>query len=78
MLKILEVNTVKELIEQAIPIKVRDPESLEDNAIGDAISEHQFLELMRSTFSKNKMYKCFLGHGYYPTITPSVILRNLL
>ncbi len=40
MLRVLEVNTLKELIEQSIPIKVRDPESLEDNAIGDAVSEH--------------------------------------
>lgn len=38
MLKVLEVNTVKELIEQSIPIKIRDPESLEDNAIGEAVA----------------------------------------
>jgi len=33
---------------------------------------------MRTIFSKNKLYKCYVGCGYYPTITPSVITRNLL
>lgn len=40
MLKFLQVTTVKELIEQSIPIRVRDPQSLSDNAIGEAVSEH--------------------------------------
>lgn len=78
MLKTLEVNTLKELIEQSIPITVRDLTALEDNAIGNAISEHEFIEHMKTTFSKNKNYKCYIGCGYYPTLTPAVIQRNLL
>lgn len=77
MLKTLEVHTLKELVEQSIPLKVRDPESLADNSIGDAVSEHEYLQQMRKIFGKNKLYKCYIGRGYYPNITPSVILRNL-
>lgn len=78
MLKVLEVGSVQELIEQAIPATIRDPLSLEDNAIGSPISEHEFLNHMRKIFSKNKLYKCYIGCGYYPTLTPAVIQRNLL
>jgi len=28
--------------------------------------------------SQNKLFKNYIGYGYYPTITPSVILRNML
>lgn len=77
MLKTLEVHTLKELVEQSIPIKVRDPEALADNDIGEAVSEHEFLQQMKTIFNKNKLYKCYIGRGYYPNITPSVIMRNL-
>jgi glycine cleavage system pyridoxal-binding protein P len=40
MLKTLGVNSVEELIKQSIPEGIRDPNSLEDNSIGPAISEH--------------------------------------
>lgn len=33
---------------------------------------------MRKIFAQNKLFKSYLGGGYYPTITPSVIMRNLL
>ena len=33
---------------------------------------------MRTILQKNKLNKCYIGSGYYPTITPSVIQRNLL
>ena len=78
MLKFLEVGSVEELVKQAIPASIRDPNCLEDNAIGSPISEHEFLEKMRQLISKNKNYKCYIGHGYYPSLLPSVIQRNLL
>ena len=40
MLKYLGVKSVQELIHQAIPEKIRDATALEDNAVGDAVSEH--------------------------------------
>jgi glycine dehydrogenase len=78
MLKFLQVKSVQELIEQAIPPTILDRTALEDNLIGNPISEHEFLAKMRAIIDKNKLYKCYIGGGYYPTITPSVIQRNLL
>jgi glycine cleavage system pyridoxal-binding protein P len=40
MLKFLGVKTIQELIHQAIPEKIRDVTALEDNAVGEAVSEH--------------------------------------
>jgi glycine dehydrogenase len=78
MLKFLEVRSIQELIEQAIPETIRDKGSLEDNAIGNPISEHEFLDKMRAIINKNKLFRCCIGGGYYPCLTPSVIQRNLL
>jgi len=33
---------------------------------------------MKGIIDKNKLYKCYIGGGYYPTLTPQVIQRNLL
>jgi len=66
------------LVKLAIPDSIRDPKSLEDNAIGNALSEHEYLQKAKSIFGKNKFYTCYLGGGYYPTILPSVIQRCLL
>ena len=65
-------------MKEAIPSTIRDSQSLEENVIGTAISEHEFLSKMKDICSKNKNYKCYIGSGYYPTLTPAVILRNLL
>jgi glycine dehydrogenase len=78
MLKFLEVKSVQELVEQAIPATIRDKNCLEDNTIGAAVSEHEFLDKMRAIVNKNKLFKCYIGGGYYPCLTPSVIQRNLL
>ncbi len=40
MLQYLGVKSVQELVEQAIPNTIRDSQSLEDNAIGNPVSEH--------------------------------------
>jgi glycine dehydrogenase len=78
MLAYLEVNSITELIHEAIPKVIRDSNSLEDNAVGDAISEHDFISKMKTILSKNENFKTYIGCGYYPTLTPAVIQRNLL
>lgn len=42
-----------------------------------AVSEFTYLTELKKVASKNKLYKNFIGQGYYGTITPSVILRNI-
>ena len=43
----------------------------------EAMSEYEYLNHIRSVAMKNKMFSTYIGMGYYNTITPPVILRNL-
>src|SRR5690606_39112416 len=42
-----------------------------------AMSEHDALEHLKDRAKQNKVYKTFIGQGYYNTYTPNVILRNV-
>lgn len=75
MLKAVKANSLDELIDQTIPSKIRLKKALQLPA---AQSEFQFLENFRALSGKNKLYRSFIGTGYYNTITPPVILRNVL
>lgn len=75
MLKVVKAKSVDELIDQTIPANIRLKKNLNLPA---AQSEFEFLNEFKSIFSKNKIYKSYQGTGYYNTITPSVILRNVL
>lgn len=74
MLDDIGVNSLRELMLETIPESIRRDEGLN---IPDALSEFEFLQHMRSMAAKNKVYKNYLGQGYYGTIVPSVILRNI-
>jgi len=75
MLKVVNATSVDELIEQTIPSNIRLKKPLNMPA---AQSEFQFLTEFKKLASKNEIYKSFIGTGYYNTITPGVILRNIL
>ncbi len=75
MLEDIGVNSVDELIEKTIPAKIRLGKSLE---FGEELTEHEFLAHLKEIASKNKVFKSFIGMGYYDTITPSPIIRNIL
>lgn len=75
MLKIIGVSSVDELISKTIPASIRLKGELK---IADALSEQEFLKHMRSLASKNKVYRTFIGQGYYNNFTPNVVLRNIL
>jgi len=78
MLKECGVNSIEELVQQAIPDVIRDPNSLDWKNLNDALPEYQYLNHLKTMMSQNKLFKNYIGYGYYPTITPSVILRNIL
>lgn len=75
MLNSLGYQTLDELIADIVPADIRMKAPLDLPA---AKSETEALEELRSILRKNKLLKTFIGQGYYGTITPSVILRNVL
>ena len=75
MLKAVGVNSLDELIDQTVPAKIRLKQPLQLPA---AKSEFDYLNTLRQTASKNKVYKSFIGQGYYDVIVPGVIQRNIL
>ncbi|WP_234736125.1 aminomethyl-transferring glycine dehydrogenase [Tellurirhabdus bombi] len=75
MLRALGVSSLDELIDQTVPEAIRLEKSLD---LPTAKSEAQFLADFKSLAQKNKIFKSYIGLGYYDTITPNVILRNIL
>ena len=75
MLKIVKASSVDEVIDQTVPANIRLKKPLQLPA---AQSEFEFLREFKKLMSKNKIYKSYIGTGYYNCITPGVILRNVL
>ncbi len=75
MLKVVNAKSVDELIDQTVPANIRLKKPLNLPA---AQSEFEFLKDFKSILSKNKIFKSYIGTGYYNTLTPAVILRNIL
>ncbi len=75
MLKVVRAKSVDELIEQTVPASIRLKHPLN---LPEAQSEFEFLKKFKAEVSKNKIFKSFIGTGYYNCITPGVILRNVL
>ena len=75
MLKATGVTSLDELISQTIPEKIRLKAPLN---LPPAKSEFDYLAALRQTASKNKVFKSFIGQGYYDVIVPGVIQRNIL
>ncbi len=74
MLQTLNVSTLDELISQVIPANILTNKEL---AITEALSEYEYLMKVRAIAQKNILASNFIGRGYYGTITPSPILRNI-
>lgn len=74
MLKRVGVDNVDELIDQVIPKNIRLKRDLD---ISEALTEQEYLGKIRRISLKNKVYRSFIGMGYYGTGVPSVILRNI-
>lgn len=74
MLQMVGVNSIDELIDQTVPATIRLKKPLNLPA---AKSETEYLNALKQTSLLNKVFKSFIGQGYYDTITPGVILRNV-
>ena len=75
MLKSIGVSSIASLIDKTIPANIRLNSELD---IANAMSEAEYLKHITELGNKNNVLKSFIGLGYYETIVPSVILRNVL
>jgi len=74
MLKCVGCDSLDQLMEESVPDGIRLHSSLN---LPNAMSEYEYLNHAGELASKNKLFRSFIGMGYYNTITPSPILRNL-
>ncbi len=74
MLNKLGLKSVNELIEKTVPSNIFIPEGIGDIP---GMSEYDYLNHVRNLSKKNKIFKSYIGLGYYNTIVPPVILRNI-
>lgn len=74
MIKTIGVSSLDELINKTVPNDIRMDRDLKVPA---AMTEFEYLNELEQTAAKNKIFKSYIGQGYYGTITPSVLLRNI-
>ncbi|MFY7964443.1 MAG: aminomethyl-transferring glycine dehydrogenase [Chitinophagaceae bacterium] len=74
MLNTIGVNSIEELVDKTVPTAIQLNKKLN---IPAAVSEFEYLNELKKVAAKNKLFKTYIGQGYYNTITPSVILRNI-
>lgn len=75
MLKQLGLKNLDELTEKTLPARIRESSELD---LPEALSEPQATAKLKQIASRNKVYRSYLGLGYYNTHTPAVIQRNIL
>ncbi len=74
MLAVIGVSTIDDLIGKTIPASIRLKQPLQNPA---PQGEFEYLQELKKVAAENKVFKNYIGQGYYGTITPSVILRNI-
>lgn len=74
MLKKIGVNSLDELIDKTIPANIRLKEPLK---LDPAMTEREFATHIGQLAAQNKLYKTYIGCGWYDTVTPAVIQRNV-
>jgi glycine dehydrogenase len=75
MLELLGYDSLDDLTEATVPATIRIARPLN---IGEPRGEHELLTELKAVASKNKVMRSLIGMGYYDTITPPVILRNIM
>ncbi|MGB4828894.1 MAG: aminomethyl-transferring glycine dehydrogenase, partial [Paracoccaceae bacterium] len=74
MLKVLGVPSLAALIDETVPKSIRQSAPLS----WAPLTEHELLEKMRAVAAKNRVMTSLIGQGYYGTVTPPSIQRNIL
>lgn len=74
MLEAINVSSMGELIDQTIPSDIRLTKPL---SLPEALSEHEYAEEIARIASQNNLFTSYIGMGWYDTVTPAVIYRNV-
>ncbi|MFN9581980.1 MAG: glycine dehydrogenase, partial [Bacteroidota bacterium] len=74
MLKTIGVSSLDQLIDETIPAHIRLKERMK---LPEPMTEAELLNMLGKISAQNKLYKNYLGMGYYGTHTPNVVLRNI-
>tara|TARA_R110002110_G_scaffold214702_22_gene428497 strand:- start:9825 stop:12665 length:2841 start_codon:yes stop_codon:yes gene_type:complete len=74
MLQVVGVSTLDELMDQTIPASIQQKTPLS----WAPLAEHELLEKMRGVAARNRVMTSLIGQGYYGTVTPPAIQRNIL
>ncbi|GAO43631.1 aminomethyl-transferring glycine dehydrogenase [Flavihumibacter petaseus] len=74
LLRTIGESSLEDLVNKTIPAAIRKEEPLK---VPDAISEAELLRQLKDISLQNQVFRTYIGQGYYDTITPSVILRNI-
>lgn len=75
MLEFIGVSSMDDLMEQTVPGNIRLKKPLK---LKEGLTERKYYRTILDLASKNKVFNTYIGMGYYDTITPAVILRNVL
>jgi len=75
MLSALGYDNIEQFIEAVVPANIRMPDALDLPA---SLSEVQALQELQEIAANNRVFKSYIGQGYYNTYTPTVIQRNIL
>ncbi|WP_096785066.1 aminomethyl-transferring glycine dehydrogenase [Rhodobacter sp. CZR27] len=74
MLRVVGVSSLDQLIDETVPASIRQDEPLD----WAPLAEHELLARMREVAAKNRVMASLIGQGYYGTVTPPAIQRNIL
>ena len=75
MLRTVGYDSLDAMTDAIVPGKIKSPAPL---ALPQSVTEEQALAKIRAIADKNQVFRSFIGQGYYGTLTPNVILRNIL
>jgi glycine dehydrogenase len=74
LLNEIGIQSLDQLVDETIPENIRFRKKLK---LSEPLTEYEFIQHIKEIASKNKVYRSYIGLGYYGTITPSVIKRNI-
>jgi len=75
MLRVIGHDSLEAMTDAIVPGSIKSAAPL---TLPEAITEEEALAKIRAIADKNQVFRSFIGQGYYGTLTPNVILRNIL